>query len=1012
MPPTTLPSIIEPSPLPLGQSGSASGNNLKAFKVAEHALHERIFVGPLQEKVVTQLDAVQVKRKQRRFRIGSVDEGEGNIPQIIKDHAFAFFIQHGGNEEDWGDTNEQSVREEMLRRWRETEWGTIWGHRKQNKEQKQPNKWIGGSFVVGDIVGVNILQEPAESIRERLSIRSARSSRKTGASNLPASIDERPTATNEGVTSFYAARDAIESTLRPQESSLRPPASNGVEEDARRTQSDYFLRPHLDTSSPVVKSDSHVPGISKQLAVHYADREETEASPAPPSEVLERSLSEIPETSAEATVATGPTHTEWEDFVMRDRMLVKVGYTKDEAMGPVFDEETSRKTRGMRYDEWAEFIVYWRNNVIHFYEPHNIPGTKWLSGSKYRLAHIVPLKSTKTRLSLYYFADLTFCLTCPPSAYHKKSRTMFHRSKDGTNVFICKVKSRSRAADWMWSVWRRLGGSMPQTIEVRNPILDARVKIEMPGPQFPGQAAPEMFTRDNIVALCMRSLRRVKDWKELIEMHLAQGRHLELAWRLGTQLDWVWLETDVLGEPRNCAVLYGLAMQQSHPSPHLEIRLGQHCPQHFVHKDGSRVTEPPAIEGYIERVRPNAQSKYLMYLVAHDGNLFSLSPEHAHPPTPMGMNPAVDTVEGLRFAEVQRGILQILHATGVADMRAILTVRRAFQPVVPASHDSPELDDHSHVEQASPVERTESDDEDEGGEEGLRAAQDKQHLKMRRSFELLLKNGHVIRFEAHSRKVALEWIERLRVLVSYWKERHRIDASEEMDLAQTYRPRLTPRRHVLRNDSELPPEAPVDASAPLPALSNIYNWCALEGCRPIIRGGKLFMRHGLYGQYKFVQLFLLPGHLVQFRITPQSSLHLAMRKNINLADAYVCSGFFAASTLPSGQYVVDNVLPRRYQDGLETDDPDEDTLFMLWYHPHRAAVNMALEMPDEEEKSKQQTDSPRTPSLSAKRKVAVFRCRNKLERDAWCWALNCEIEKIVRIQKHREEKLRNTGGGL
>lgn len=51
-------------------------------------------------------------------------------------------------------------------------------------------------------------------------------------------------------------------------------------------------------------------------------------------------------------------------------MLVKVGYTKNEAIGPVFDEETSRKTRGMRYDEWAEFIVYWRNSVIHFYEPH------------------------------------------------------------------------------------------------------------------------------------------------------------------------------------------------------------------------------------------------------------------------------------------------------------------------------------------------------------------------------------------------------------------------------------------------------------------------------------------------------------------------------------------------------------------------------------------------------------------------------------------------------------------
>lgn len=51
-------------------------------------------------------------------------------------------------------------------------------------------------------------------------------------------------------------------------------------------------------------------------------------------------------------------------------MLVRVGYTESESIGPVFDEEMSRKTRGIRYQEWAEFIVLWRNSSIHFYEPH------------------------------------------------------------------------------------------------------------------------------------------------------------------------------------------------------------------------------------------------------------------------------------------------------------------------------------------------------------------------------------------------------------------------------------------------------------------------------------------------------------------------------------------------------------------------------------------------------------------------------------------------------------------
>jgi hypothetical protein len=84
--------------------------------------------------------------------------------------------------------------------------------------------------------------------------------------------------------------------------------------------------------------------------------------------------------------------------------------------------------------------------------------------------------------------------------------------------------------------------------------------------ELPGVESPEMFTRDNIVALCTQSLRRIKDWRELIELQLSEGKELELAWRLGTQLDWVWLDTDVLGEPRECAVLCGLAMQQVTPS--------------------------------------------------------------------------------------------------------------------------------------------------------------------------------------------------------------------------------------------------------------------------------------------------------------------------------------------------------------------------------------------------------------------------------------------------------------
>jgi hypothetical protein len=87
-----------------------------------------------------------------------------------------------------------------------------------------------------------------------------------------------------------------------------------------------------------------------------------------------------------------------------------------------------------------------------------------------------------------------------------------------------------------------------------------------------------------------------------------------------------------------------------------------------------------------------------------------------------------------------------LTAFGVSDLRDILTVRRAFQPVAQESHRETNKEGDSN----SPLTQTEvsaSDDEDEGGIDGLTKSDDKPRLRMKRSFELLLKNGHVVRFE-------------------------------------------------------------------------------------------------------------------------------------------------------------------------------------------------------------------------------------------------------------------------
>jgi hypothetical protein len=114
--------------------------------------------------------------------------------------------------------------------------------------------------------------------------------------------------------------------------------------------------------------------------------------------------------------------------------------------------------------------------------------------------------------------------------------------------------------------------------------------------------------------------------------------------------------------------------------------------------------------------------------------------------------------------------------------------------------------------------------------------------------------------------VALEWINRLRDLIFYWKYRHRVDANQEIELAQAARPRLTPQTRVHDFNEEAPPNPPIDLSIPYPAMDRLYNWCVLEGCRPIVKGGRLYMKKGLRGQFKSVDIHLFFMSLYSSRV--------------------------------------------------------------------------------------------------------------------------------------------------
>lgn len=171
--------------------------------------------------------------------------------------------------------------------------------------------------------------------------------------------------------------------------------------------------------------------------------------------------------------------------------------------------------------------------------------------------------------------------------------------------------------------------------------------------------------------------------------------------------------------------------------------MGRHISAGQRLQDGSRLEEPPGLEGYLDRIKPRTQNREPVYLSTHHGYLFTLSPDSAHPPVPPGIQaPSGQT-------ETWRGSQQVMNAFGVSDVRSIVAVRRAFQPVPEPSHSlTDEAQTPGYRTTTLEVEEaTESDGEDEGGPAGLAKAADKPKMSMLRSFELLLKSGHVVRFE-------------------------------------------------------------------------------------------------------------------------------------------------------------------------------------------------------------------------------------------------------------------------
>lgn len=304
--------------------------------------YRRRFIGPILATALHQAERPKKQKRRHRFfasqpesSSSDSDSDSSSLSDVIHRHALEFFLKHGGKRENWGGSQQKSVRVEMRRRWRESEWGRV--HKARRQGTAAP-KWVGNSFDVGVFLGVDVLDEdlPGDPTPE------------APLDGLSTTVQPHPpisvVARSIEAETFVTAVSYPQSTFPPP-SSLGPP--RGVDAlSPHSTNSSTALLAGTCSATPQVSAldkPMEGPGPSSVPEVAFLERHingtpdipDPEATPkpnkgkdkevrfkpetpAPPREVLARKGSAVKTTSAGAVEQkTSEASVEWGDVIMR-----------------------------------------------------------------------------------------------------------------------------------------------------------------------------------------------------------------------------------------------------------------------------------------------------------------------------------------------------------------------------------------------------------------------------------------------------------------------------------------------------------------------------------------------------------------------------------------------------------------------------------------------------------------------------------------------------------------------
>ena len=751
------------------------------------------------------------------------------------------------------------------------------------------------------------------------------------------------------------------------------------------------------------------------------------------------------------------------EIVKMERMLVRVDTTVQE-LSDDYNENDSLKTESRTIEKWREFVVVCRQSsnedaeyVLQMYKTRVIPEIEPTEKKKKsRSTHEIPLGRKSAKVNLYSSLDKTVVLWVP--------------SQKATRIYILRPRSLSHAAEWYTFLRDLLGWDRPNVLQVNVPDLSVSLRLQNPfkeleesrdrikntesdDPAFIRTMMEEQAVAARIIKRCMDLLETSPEWANVLEAW-TKTEKMGLAWKRYDRLEWISGQQE--------QKMYGtMAMQHSHE---LELRPKQHYPTHVHPSHDELMDEPPPVEGFLIRLtsqkgihqRLGKMFFKRLYFSTHNQFLCFCRPARAKPPPPPKLpmkhgksvptseqivesTPIVYAVDPYRLNEdkidwLDSGKKEFLNkhdenaeleadrttevlgnSDGYINLCNVLEVREISRGASPADSNIEQGEDAEFHQEVPDTRR------DDGKVK---------NIDDYRTFELLLKNGLVVRLQTYDATTKKEWMSRLDALVKYWKIRTRVD----MDLLKSVRRENLEKLGVNEEQEsflgQFAQKWEVQRSQASPQL---YNMCGISGCRSIIvsinpidpilfqavdtstqLSGLLYRKPRRHSTFVRCNVILSRGRLLIFQgslrkrsgeVIPH--IHQERQQHIELRDCYIYSGLLTDNDLLYQNQTFDSnnpghhALPRVYlEDGWTSSDEDTMTCFVLWHTSRRSFFRTNEEQDGGGTRQKLKTVS----RLGVPGKSMVFKTRSRAERDHWVMAIGLEIERLQQEEEIRLEK--------